>query len=136
MSLTALPPELVSCVVAKIASNATRCSLARCSRQLYFRTIPHLYRNIEIQEAGRYEVPQDKRLRNLASLLLQRPDLAGLVRSFTLHVKRDSTAWETNQFGELEEPWGYEESEESGELEELGDFEEADIPSSRHGSCL
>lgn len=128
MSLTALPPELVSCVVAKIASNATRCSLARCSRQLYFRTIPHLYRNIEIQEAGRYEVPQDKRLRNLASLLLQRPDLAGLVRSFTLHVKRDSTAWETNQFGELEEPWGYEESEESGELEELGDFEEADIP--------
>ncbi|MCJ1265778.1 hypothetical protein MMC22_005658 [Lobaria immixta] len=134
MSLAALPPELASCVVARIASNATRCSLARCSRQLYFRTIPHLYRNIEIQEAGRYEVPQDKRLRNLASLLLQRPDLAGLVRSFTLHVRRDSTTWEINQFGEIGEPKGYEESkpdeesEESGELEELGDFEEAHIP--------
>ncbi|MCJ1265879.1 hypothetical protein MMC22_005761 [Lobaria immixta] len=86
MSLTSLPSELLSCVVANIASRSTLCSLARCSRQLHFCTIPHLYRHVTIREKIPRREQQDGRLKTLASLLIRRPDLAGLVRHFTLHV--------------------------------------------------
>ncbi|MCJ1270461.1 hypothetical protein MMC22_010358 [Lobaria immixta] len=86
-SLTALPPELLSLVVTKIASKSTLCHLARCSRQLYLCTIPHLYGHITIQEDGEQK---DDRLMMLTTLLLRRPDLAMLVRLFSLHVPRPS----------------------------------------------
>ena len=85
-SLTSLPPELLSCVVANIASQSTLCSLARCSRQLHFYTIPHLYRHVTIRERIPRREQQDGRLRAFASLLIRRPDFAGLVRHFMLHV--------------------------------------------------
>ncbi|MCJ1268912.1 hypothetical protein MMC22_008800 [Lobaria immixta] len=86
MSLTALPPELASCVVARIASQHTLCNLARCSRQLYLYTIPHLYRHVKIEEGTRQGEQRDGQLRTLASLLIRRPDLAERVRSFTLVI--------------------------------------------------
>lgn len=81
--LTALPPELVNLVVTKIESESTLCNLARCSRQLYLCTTLHLYGDIEIQEDGKQ---QDERLVMLTTVLLRRPDLAKLVRRFTLDV--------------------------------------------------
>lgn len=83
MSLTSLPPELFSGVVGRIHSQPTLCSLARCSHELYLRTIPHLYRHIKIQEA----VGSNAKVRSLTLLLLQRPDLARFVRSFSMHAK-------------------------------------------------
>ncbi|MCJ1269152.1 hypothetical protein MMC22_009041 [Lobaria immixta] len=85
MSLAALPPELICCVVANIASPPTLCNLARCSRKLHLCTIPHLYRQVVIWETVRPE-KQNGQLRSLASSLLRRADLASLVRHFTLHV--------------------------------------------------
>ena len=89
MSLTSLPPELVSCVVANLAAQPdSLCDLARCSRQLYYYTVPHLYRHVKIQEnVGAGEL-RDEKLKNLAAVLLRRPDLAGHVRRFTFHVAR------------------------------------------------
>lgn len=79
ISLTSLPPEIVSCVIANIESQPTLCNLARCSRQLYLSTIPHLYRHVTIQEETRQGDQQNWQLRNLTSLLIRRPDLAELV---------------------------------------------------------
>lgn len=98
LSLAHLPLELVCCIVANVPSRSTLCNLSRCSRQLYLCTRPHLYRYITIQEGiGQH----DEQLRNIASLLLSRPDLAVLVRHFALHVDRPS---ETYTGGEFEEP--------------------------------
>ena len=86
LSLSALPPEILGCVVANLASQPTSlCNLARCSRQIYLCTVPHLYRHVTIQEEVRKGEQQDGLLKNLASLLIRRQDLAGLVRYFTLH---------------------------------------------------
>lgn len=79
MSLAALPPELLSGVVANVAHPPTLCNLAQCSRQLYYYTIPYLYRHITVFSGQRNE-----QLMKLASLLIQRPDLARLVRRFKL----------------------------------------------------
>lgn len=87
MSLTVLPPEILCCIVAKIASQPTLCNLARCSRQLYC-TIPHLYGRVSIQEVVWDGKRRIGKLRKLASLLIQRADLAVRVRQFTLHVER------------------------------------------------
>ncbi|MCJ1265476.1 hypothetical protein MMC22_005354 [Lobaria immixta] len=86
LSLNALPPELISCVVANIASQTTLCNLAQCSRRLHLCTIPHLYRHVTIWETAKEREQQTGQLRTLASLLIRRPDLAGLVRQFTLRV--------------------------------------------------
>ena len=90
MSLAACPPEIVSCVLANIQSPPTLCNLARCSRQLYLYVIPHLYRHVRIEEGVRDEELQNGKLRKLTSLLIRRPDLARLVRHFTLHEVRPS----------------------------------------------
>ncbi|MCJ1261316.1 hypothetical protein MMC22_001180 [Lobaria immixta] len=87
VSLTLLPPELVCCVVSNISSKSTLCNLARCSRKLYLCVVPHLYRRVQIKEGIGNGEQQDGRLRSIASLLIQRPDLARLVRHFTLHVE-------------------------------------------------
>ena len=93
VTLTSLPSEIVSCVVANIESPATLCNLARCSRQLHVYTIPHLYRHVTIQEITQRE-QRNRRLRTLASLLIRRPDLAGLVRHFHLSGPRPSRRME------------------------------------------
>lgn len=85
VSLALLSPELLSSIVANIESQPTLCNLARCSRQLYCCTIPYLYRRVTILEDVGQGEPQNGQLRNLASLLIGRPDLARLVRYFTLH---------------------------------------------------
>ncbi|MCJ1268917.1 hypothetical protein MMC22_008805 [Lobaria immixta] len=113
MSLTSLPPELLSYVVANVTSGYTLCSLARCLHQLYLCTIPHLYRHVKICEDGE---PQIGPLRTLASLLIARPDLAGLVRQFTLRVSKGGTGW----------PYESEKREESEELEESEEYEDSD----------
>lgn len=83
-SLIALPPELISCVVVKIESQSSLCNLARCSRQLYLCVVPHIYRHVTIND----EISMvDGQFRNIASLLIRRPDLAGFVREFALHVQ-------------------------------------------------
>lgn len=84
-SLTSLPPETITHIVACIASQPTLCSLARCSRLLYFCTTPHLYRHIIIEQKG----GSDERLKHLASLLLRRPGLVRLVRHFTFENHED-----------------------------------------------
>ncbi|MCJ1268938.1 hypothetical protein MMC22_008826 [Lobaria immixta] len=91
MSLTALPSEIIGCVVANLTSQPTSlCNLARCSRQLYLCTVPHLYRHVTIHEEIRNAEQQDGQLKKLASSLIRRPDLAVLVRYFTVHVNRIS----------------------------------------------
>ena len=86
-SLTDLPTELLSLVVTKIASKSTLCSLAGCSHRLYLCTVPHLYGHITIREDGEQ---QDERLVMLTTSLLRRPDLAKLIRQFSLHVTQPS----------------------------------------------
>ncbi|MCJ1269364.1 hypothetical protein MMC22_009256 [Lobaria immixta] len=88
-SLTALPAELIRVVVNLVSQPTSLCNLARCSRQLYFCTVPRLYRDIFIQEEVRTGEQQDEQLKNLASLLIRRPDLTEHVRYFTLQVRHD-----------------------------------------------
>ncbi|MCJ1266992.1 hypothetical protein MMC22_006877 [Lobaria immixta] len=85
-SLAALLTEVVNCILANIKSKHTLCNLARCSRRLCLCTTPYLYRHVVIQEeSGRGEL-RNGPLRELAPVLLRRPDLASLVRQFTLHA--------------------------------------------------
>ncbi|MCJ1265860.1 hypothetical protein MMC22_005741, partial [Lobaria immixta] len=101
MSLISLPPEIFDCVVANIASQSAPCSLARCSRQLYRCTIPHLYGDVSTREVVTQENQQQEKLINLASLLLRRPDLARLVRNFTLHAAwGEDHLWYEGEFPE------------------------------------
>ena len=86
--ISLLPPEILGCVVANIASLPTLCNLARCSHQLYLCATAHLYHHVTIQEEIRHGKHRKGELQSLASLLIRRPDLAGLVRHFTLHVTR------------------------------------------------
>lgn len=101
MSLTTLPLEVFNFVIANITPqdkgrggdgrrNETERldlrNLAQCSRQCYLWTVPHLYSHVIVHEKTK---EQYGRLRNLASLLSQRPDLAQIVRAFTLHARND-----------------------------------------------
>ena len=89
MSLDTLPPEITGFVVANLASQPTSLRhLTRCSRQLYHCAVPHLYRHVTIQEVIRKGEQQEGQLKKLASLLIRRPDLAGLVRHFTVRIRR------------------------------------------------
>ncbi|MCJ1266998.1 hypothetical protein MMC22_006883 [Lobaria immixta] len=89
MSLNTLPPEITGFVVANLASQPTSLRhLARCSRKLYHCAVPHLYRHVTVQEVIRKGEQQDGQLKKLASLLIRRPDLAGLVRHFTVRITR------------------------------------------------
>lgn len=90
MSLTDLPLELVDCIMANVGSRHTLSKLAQCSRQLYFSVVPHLYQHVTIREGSGHGRRTNRLLANLASLLIQRPDLARLVRRFTLHAARSS----------------------------------------------
>ncbi|MCJ1270962.1 hypothetical protein MMC22_010861 [Lobaria immixta] len=90
-SLTALSPELVSCIVANLAPEPTSlCNLARCSRQLSFCTIPHLYRHVTIQEGvrARRRTQPGGQLKRFASSMIRSPHLAELVRHLTVQVVR------------------------------------------------
>lgn len=101
MSLTTLPLEVFNFVIANITpqdkggggdggwnemEKLDLRNLAQCSRQCYLWTMPHLYRHVTVHEKT---MQQYGRLRNLASFLFQRPDLARIVRSFTLHAWND-----------------------------------------------
>lgn len=120
MSLTTLPPELAGCVIANIKSQGTLCNLARCSRQLYLCTIPHLYYHVEILEETRNAEQHNRKLPTLASLLIRRPDLARLVRIFTLGVGCPPRVTADSS----EKSVDFEESEDSEESEDFEHFEE------------
>lgn len=113
-SLDALPLDLIDCIVASIESQSTLCNLARCSRQLYFCTIRHLYRHVTILEKSpprgeeNREQP-DGRLRKFTSLLIRKLDLAALVRTFTFCSQRPD---EFEDFYDSEGPREPERSEE------------------------
>lgn len=86
-SLNALPPELLSCIVASIQSQPTLANLALCSRQLNVYATWQLYNRVTIREASSPEEHHHHgQLGKLVSSLIRRPDLAGLVRHFTLHL--------------------------------------------------
>ena len=85
-SLVTLPSELVSGILDNITSPATLCKLARCSRRLQLCTMPHLYRHVTVKtNKGTH---RKEHLKAVAALLIRRPDLAGLVRSFSIHLIR------------------------------------------------
>lgn len=136
ISLTDLPPELLTRVVTNIESQATLYNLARSSRQLYLFTIPHLYQSITIQEKS---LAGNGQLRNLTSLLIRKPDLAGLVRHFTLHTvnleygnSHDSESSGDSEYSEDTEYSG--DLEYSEELEGSEEFEESEGHASpKHG---
>lgn len=115
-SLTDLPPELLIRVVANVESQASLNNLARSSRQLYLFTIPHLYQSITIQEITMEGQQQNRQLRNLTSLLIRKPDLAGLVRNFTLHTVNA-------EYGNSYDSESSGDSESSEDSEDSGDFE-------------
>lgn len=54
--------------------------------------MPHLYRHVTIREVVGKGKRQKKYLKNLAASLIRKPDLARLVRDFTLHVVRMTKA--------------------------------------------
>ena len=85
ITLTSLPVELFQDIVANLDSSSDLCNLTRCSSALFVITIPFLYDHID-QEGGTFCHPC-KDLRPLASLLLRRPELAQLVRHFTMRVQ-------------------------------------------------
>lgn len=85
-SLTDLPPELLTRILANVASQATLYNLARSSRDLYHFTIPHLYRSITIREKTWAGEMWNENLHKLTSLLIRKPDLARHVRNFTLQT--------------------------------------------------
>ena len=115
--LTNLPTELIDCVVANIESRHTLCNLARCSRRLYLCAVPYLYRHVTIKdESGLLIEMPNTQLLHIASLLLPRPDLAWLVRHFTLESAQRSDLTEDSSEGYAD----------SGSLEELEELEDAD----------
>lgn len=99
ISLTNLPPELLTRIVVEIESQASLYNLALSSHHLYHFTTPHLYHSITIRERTstsrevkhRNGVKGQYLLRNLTSLLIRKPDLARLVRHFTLHTEVNNT---------------------------------------------
>lgn len=90
MSLTALSPEVIGCVVGNIESQPTLYNLTQCSHQLYLSTIPHLYRHVTVQEGLNYGKQHNGKLQKLPSLLLRRPDL---VRYFTVQDGLEADGW-------------------------------------------
>ena len=133
IALIDLPAELLTRVVANIESQATLYDLARSSRQLYLFTIPHLYQSITIQEKT---LIRNGQLLNLTSLLIRKPDLAGLVRHFTLHTVTLECGYftPTVSSGESEyseEPEGSEELKDSEDFEKYEDSEGGARP--KHG---
>lgn len=116
--LTSLSPELLNCVIANVDSQPALCKLAQCSRQFYSFTVPHLYRRITIHEEDRQLKLQSGPLQHLACLLTQRPDLAGLVRHFTVHVAC-TYDWVSELSEEPEDIKYSEDLEESDESEEF-----------------
>lgn len=145
ISLIDLPAELLTRVVATIELQATLYDLARTSRQLYLFTIPHLYQSITIQEKT---LAGNGQLRNLTSLLIRKPDLAGLVRHFTLHTVNleygnssdtessgeSEYSEDTECSGDLEYSEELEGSEEVKESEEFEEYEESEGRASpKHG---
>ena len=84
-SISGLPPEITSHIIASIDSKPAIGSLALCSRRLNIVTAPYLYQHIELWgHDGTGKGLPSARLRNLTSLLLERPDLAQHVRHFTM----------------------------------------------------
>lgn len=135
-NLTALPPELITYVITNIESQPTLYHLAQCSRQLYRYTIPHLYQHVTIHDEVRKGEQGNGRLQNLASLLIRRPDLAELVRHFTLHVARPSRV-RAEPFEEPGDSDSSEELEESEHFEELEDSEFSEgLEESEHFEAL
>ena len=109
--LTALPPEILSCVVATIVLRPSLCNLARCSRQLHLCTIPHLYHHVTIEEEIWRGEPRNGQLRDFASSLIRTTHLAELVRHFT-YVARLSEEYDeefewAEEIEEPEEPEGF-----------------------------
>jgi len=84
-SASAIPPEILFRILDFVESKSTLINWTLCSSQFYETGVPYLYRHIELydDEDGQalYGFPH---LRSLASLLLRRPDLARLVRHFTM----------------------------------------------------
>ena len=103
MALTALPPELLNYVITNITSKPTLYNLTRCSHQLYLYIVPHLLRHVTIQEDIRLGKERIGELENFASSIIRKPDLASLVRSFTLHVAQPPSS-RVKYTEELEEP--------------------------------
>lgn len=122
MSMNALPSELVSCVVACIESQPTLGNLAQCSRQFYVCVTPQLYHHIRIREEIREEEPHSGQLRKLASSLTRRPDLAGLVRYFTLQawLRREGDVFDFKNIKSVK-------MEKLGESEDWASFETARV---------
>lgn len=83
--LSNLPLELLRHIISFLGSKACLCNLALCSRQFYSFTLPYLYEHVELynQEVGK---KRDKctDLRSLASLLFRKPEVARMVRRFTI----------------------------------------------------
>ena len=97
LSLSHLPPEILSCIVANVQSKSALLNLALCSHGFYTNVIQHLYKHIEVCDLfpeGVERHPQFQPLQNLASLLLRRPDLAQHVRSWTM---RDANGLKSRQ---------------------------------------
>lgn len=147
-SLSTLPPEVFRCILARIepptkcypefsdvAANikaqATLRNLAQCSRQFHIWTIPSLYHHVTIHEEKRQDERQSSQLRSLASLLIQRPDLAGLVRNLTFKgVSQELQYWDSLEESERPEDSEnseiFEESEEDSEHSQT--LEESEEP--------
>lgn len=97
--------------MANTESQSTLHKLAQCSHQLFLCTIPYLYHHLTVQEEIKALEQPTGELRNLATLLLRRSDLARLIRHFTFRLL--GHLWmETGPFVESEG------SEHSEELEE------------------
>lgn len=87
VSITDLPPEILSCIIQNVRPKSVLCMLALCSRDMHDSVVSHLYRHIELLSFNIKKNPFP--LRQLTSLLLKRPDLAQRVRQFTLRGHRD-----------------------------------------------
>lgn len=97
LSISHLPAEILSCVIANVRSKSALLNLAVCSRGFYTHVVPHLYEHIEVcalNSEGVHTDPHFQPLQNLACLLLRNPDLAQHVRSWTM---RDANGMKTRQ---------------------------------------
>ncbi|MCJ1391306.1 hypothetical protein MMC18_004169 [Xylographa bjoerkii] len=103
-SLGSLPPELTRGIISAIDSQDTLCNLVRTSHALYEITVPFLYEHVALyDQEGGTGCHEFEQLRPLALLLLGRPDLAQLVRHFTMRDE-PSTGSITEEMLEKGEP--------------------------------
>lgn len=95
-----LSEEVVSLIIGCGHDLPTMAVLARTSKRFHRLTLPHLYAHVSLLDHKRSSGVGTRHLRSLTFLMLQRPQLAALVRAFTFRGTYATRFRETSLVGQ------------------------------------